>query len=98
SRPSRRSRASPRTGERMPTFTYEALTGAGERVRGEIEASDSRVAIERLQDGGLIPIEAKPAARAAAAAAGTAPRIGRGGASAAQLTAVTRELATLVGA
>ncbi|MFO1070576.1 MAG: type II secretion system F family protein [Geminicoccaceae bacterium] len=80
----------------MPTFTYEALTGAGERVRGEIEASDSRIAIERLQDGGLIPIEAKPVA--ARAAGGGTVRPGRAGAGPAQLTAATRELATLVGA
>lgn len=83
----------------MPTFTYEALTGAGERVRGEIEASDSRIAIERLQDGGLIPIAAKLVTGRTATGAAAAPRRGgRAGASAAQLTAVTRELATLVGA
>ncbi|HMR31471.1 MAG TPA: type II secretion system F family protein [Geminicoccaceae bacterium] len=80
----------------MATFAYQALTAAGERVAGEIEAADVRGAIQRLQDGGLIPIEAQPVVGRAGAAGGTVS-IG-GGASAAQLTAATRELATLIGA
>ena len=80
----------------MATFAYQALTAAGERVAGEIEAADARGAIQRLQDGGLIPIEAQLVAGRAGASAGTASF--GGGASATQLTAATRELATLIGA
>lgn len=32
----------------MPQFAYRALTEAGERVVGEIEAGDRRGAIQRL--------------------------------------------------
>lgn len=80
----------------MATFAYQALTAAGERVAGEIEAADARGAIQRLQDGGLIPIEAQPVAARAGPGSTAAPF--RSGASAAQLTAATRELATLIGA
>ena len=79
----------------MATFAYQALTAAGERVTGEIDAADARGAIQRLQDGGLIPIDAQPVVARATAVASAS---GRGGASAAQLTAATREMATLVGA
>ena len=49
----------------MPQYAYRALTEAGERVAGEIEAGDRRGAIQRLQAQGLIPIEAQPAGRGA---------------------------------
>lgn len=76
----------------MPTFAYQALTSGGERVSGEIDATDRRGAIERLQDTGLIPIDAQPVgSRAATSSIG-------GTASPTQLTAATRELATLIGA
>jgi general secretion pathway protein F len=80
----------------LAVFAYQALTAAGERVTGEIDAADARGAIQRLQDGGLIPIEAQPIA--ARIGTGPAPASSRGGASAAQLTAATREMATLIGA
>lgn len=79
----------------MATFAYQALTAAGERVSGEIDAADAHGAIQRLQDGGLIPIEAQPVA---ARSGGPAGASSRGTTSATQLTAATRELATLVGA
>ena len=47
----------------MPNFTYRALTVSGERVAGELEAADMQTAIARLQDNGLIPIDAAPAGR-----------------------------------
>jgi general secretion pathway protein F len=77
----------------LPTFAYQALTAAGERVAGEIDASDAPSAIRRLQDGGLIPIEARPTA-ASTAGPGFDPRRR----AVAYVTAATRELATLVGA
>ena len=87
----------------MPTFAYQALTSAGERVAGELEAADRRAAILRLQESGLIPIEAalaRGAAAAGRAAAGgaAAPSRAGGGKAAKQVTQATRELATLLGA
>lgn len=83
----------------MPTFAYRALTVAGERVAGELEAADARTAIARLQDNGLIPIDAAPAgggARGDRQAAAAAPVV----ATRAQkhVTQLSRELATLIGA
>lgn len=88
----------------MPTFTYQALTTAGERVSGEIEAADARSAVLRLQEGGLIPITAAPArGRAAAAGVGASTAATGGGLSfgaglGKAVTEFTRELATLLGA
>ena len=47
----------------MANFAYRALTATGERVTGELEAADVPSAIARLQDSGLIPIDAAPAGR-----------------------------------
>lgn len=84
----------------MPHFAYRALTEAGERVAGEIEAGDRKAAIQRLQAQGLIPIEAQPAGRGGAAAAGepALPALPASGRQAAGVTLVTRELATLIAA
>jgi general secretion pathway protein F len=79
----------------MPTFAYRALTADGERVAGELEAADARTAIARLQDSGLIPIDAAPAglrAERRAAAPVVATRAAR------HVTQLTRELSTLIGA
>ena len=78
----------------MPTFAYRALTADGERVAGELEAADARTAIARLQDSGLIPIDAAPAGMRAdrRAAPVVATRAAR------HVTQLTRELSTLIGA
>lgn len=76
----------------MATFTYRALTATGERVTGEVEAADAKSAIVRLQETGLIPIDAAPA-RSRAATAAVRPARG-----ARHVTQLTRELATLIGA
>lgn len=78
----------------MPTFAYRALTANGERVTGEVEAADARTAIARLQDNGLIPIDAAPAGARSAGRA-TVPVATR---AARHVTQLTRELATLLGA
>lgn len=81
----------------MPQFAYRALTEAGERVSGEIEAGDEKGAIQRLHAQGLIPIEAAPAAAGAPGLLGdiatTRPAGGRRGG---MVTVATRELATLL--
>jgi general secretion pathway protein F len=79
----------------VPTFAYRALTNGGERVTGELEAADIRTAIARLQESGLIPIDAAPAtgrSERRAAAPVMATRAVR------HVTQLTRELATLLGA
>ena len=78
----------------MPNFAYRALTVSGERVAGELEAADVQTAIARLQDSGLIPIDATPAGRAdrRGAAPVAATRAVK------HVTQLTRELATLLGA
>ena len=78
----------------MPNFAYRALTATGERVTGELEAADVPAAIARLQDGGLIPIDAQLAGRSdrRAAAPVAATRAAR------HVTQLSRELATLIGA
>jgi general secretion pathway protein F len=79
----------------VPIFAYRALTTAGERVTGELEAADVRTAIARLQDSGLIPIDAAPSMGARAerrAVPAVATRAAK------HVTQLTRELATLIGA
>ena len=78
----------------MPNIAYRALTASGERVSGELEAADVASAIARLQDSGLIPIDAAPAGRGErrAAAPVVATRATR------HVSQLTRELATLIGA
>jgi general secretion pathway protein F len=80
----------------VPTFAYRALTAAGERVTGRIEAADTRTAIQRLQAGGLIPIGAEPVAERAEG--GGLAGLSVMGGVAKPLTEATRELATLLGA
>jgi general secretion pathway protein F len=75
-------------------FAYRALTAAGERVTGEIEAGDQRGALQRLQAQGLIPIEARPASGGSLLAESGAAAVG--GRRAVALTIATRELATLI--
>lgn len=77
----------------MPSFSYRAITPDGQSVAGEVEAADAATAVRRLQENGLIPIEAAPA-RAAA----SMPTRARGGKASKRVTQLTRELATLVAA
>jgi general secretion pathway protein F len=78
----------------LANFAYRALTATGERVTGELEAADVPSAIARLQDSGLIPIDAALAGRSERRVA-----VPVAGAKAARhVTQLTRELATLIGA
>jgi general secretion pathway protein F len=78
----------------LANFAYRALTATGERVTGELEAADVPSAIARLQDSGLIPIDAAPAGRSERK--GSVPPPGTRAAK--HVTQLTRELATLIGA
>lgn len=78
----------------MPNFSYRALTVSGERVTGELEAADVSTAIARLQDSGLIPIDATPAGRTDRRS--TVPVVASRAVK--HVTQLTRELSTLLGA
>jgi general secretion pathway protein F len=77
----------------MPTFEYRALTADGQRLKGEISARDEADAIDRLRSRDLFPIEARRAAsgRMRLASPGSLHHQAR-------VTAVIRELATLIDA
>jgi len=74
----------------MPVFAYRALTAAGHARGGVVDAESARAAWQELRTRGVYPTELH---EEAPGAAWTARRP-----AAAELAAVTRELATLVGA
>ena len=78
----------------MPTFAYRALRSDGQSITGEVDAADAATAIRRLQDNGLIPIEAAPSRARPTASTVRA----KGGRTGRKVTQLTRELATLIGA
>lgn len=79
----------------MALYTYRALSAAGERLDGEIEAPDQRAAIQALQAKGLLPIEAnlKTASVLGQSILSSDARTNR---TSPALTIFTRELATLL--
>ncbi len=77
----------------MPVFLYRALTVTGQNVSGEVEAADRQAAIQNLQNGGLIPIEARAQARATRRS--HTAKSGRG-LPEATLTRLTRSLAMML--
>ncbi|MFC5438707.1 type II secretion system inner membrane protein GspF [Rhodanobacter ginsenosidimutans] len=81
----------------MTLFRYRAITGAGESLRGQMEASSAEEVIAHLQDQGHTPLEAQPA-DAADGGAGVAALFTRGPFSGDQLAQFTHQLATLLGA
>ena len=81
----------------MPFFQYKAVTPAGEVKEGVLEASSDSMAIARVRDMGFIPIRAQEAAIARAGPAERRrPLFERKGISTADITIITRELATLL--
>ncbi|MFZ6764862.1 type II secretion system F family protein [Pseudoroseomonas sp. WGS1072] len=62
-----------------PSFDYVAIAADGRTLRGRLEAADRRAAARRLQEGGHLPMELRPAGEGQAAArpaagAGLRPR------------------------
>ncbi|MEZ5465518.1 MAG: type II secretion system F family protein [Lysobacteraceae bacterium] len=45
----------------MAMFRYKAISASGDMIDGQMEAASADEVIVRLQDGGNIPVEAKPA-------------------------------------
>lgn len=83
----------------MPSFRYVAVDSAGQTQRGVMEAPDQASVIERLQRQGQIPMRAEPAGKR-----GFLDELfsiefrRRRGLTRSDVTAVTRELAIMLGA
>ncbi len=77
----------------MPTFRYKAYSSAGASVAGTIEADSERQAVAQLKGKGLLPREVSEEGTAEKAAKSFSFQRG---VSAADLSLVTRQLATLV--
>jgi general secretion pathway protein F len=80
----------------VPRFDYAGFDGAGARTRGKIEAPGRRLALERLKERGVFPTELQETA--ATARKGHFSFRRRGRVSLAELSASTRQMATLLGA
>lgn len=81
----------------MPLFRYQALNARGDVIEGEVEAATAADVAARLQEQGLLPIEARPAGAGAAQLDWRRwfrPRPFAG----ARLVSFTQQLATLLGA
>ncbi len=83
----------------MPVFTYKAVTADGEAINGQLEANDKASLIRSLNELGYLPIRAEPlsAGLSLANAEIKLPFLSSGVTSK-DLTLITRELATLMGA
>lgn len=79
----------------MPAFEYQALDAAGRRQRGVVEADSARGARTLLRERGLTPLAVDASAAGRARSGGA---LFGGGLRSAQLSLLTRELATLLAA
>lgn len=85
----------------MPSFTFEAVDGKGNKVKKDVEADDRDDAMAKIKGMGLFPtkVKEKESAPAAAAPAAAGKKKGKvlaiGGVSMRQLTTFTQQLATL---
>lgn len=85
----------------MAAFRYEALDAQGRDARGVIEAESQRAARAALRETGLTVIAVSPVSQdtlQSGAGAGWRERLRGSGVSAAQLSLITRQLATLLAA
>ena len=81
----------------MPLYTYKALNTRGELLHGQMEAASDAEVVQRLQEQGHLPVEARPAGEGGGEAGWRAllkPRPFAG----ARLVQFTQQLATLLGA
>jgi general secretion pathway protein F len=76
----------------MPAYRYEALDGDGRSRYGSIEALSPRAARDALRSQGLAPVEVEAARESASVASGRWHR----GLAAADVSLITRQLATLL--
>lgn len=80
----------------MTRFHYKAVSGSGEMVEGEIEASSQSGAVNQLHDRGFTPIRADEIKGPSAGNFLSRDLFGRRAASSREVGLLTRELATLV--
>ncbi|OHE85619.1 MAG: type II secretion system protein GspF [Lysobacterales bacterium RIFOXYD1_FULL_69_11] len=81
----------------MTLYTYKALNARGELLHGQMEAGSDAEVVQRLQEQGHLPVEARPASEGGGEAGWRAllkPRPFAG----ARLVQFTQQLATLLGA
>lgn len=76
----------------MPRYAYKAVRPDGEAIEGEMEAPDEAAVIQRLQQDGLIPLQA----RRAGGLRDSLTRRRVPGLTAKEIGILTRELATLL--
>lgn len=81
----------------MAAFEYEALDGAGRRLRGVVSADTPRLARRELRRKKLFPVQVAPTSQKKRAKAAL-PKWLRSGLSAKDISLLTRQLATLVSA
>jgi general secretion pathway protein F len=80
-------------------FAYRAVTAAGEAVEGRLEALDKAAVVRRLNELGYLPIRAEPIkAGLSLVSAEVALPFLASGVTRKDVTLITRELATLMGA
>lgn len=77
----------------MPQFRFRALAPDGRRVRGRLEAADGELAVARLRERGLLPVELRAREPLGERLAGLLPRRRSDGHA-----VLLRELATLLAA
>lgn len=82
----------------MPVYRYKSVAGTGEVVQGQLEADDRESVVSRLQQLGHVPLHIEPAAAGLSLDFLHRDVFGTGGVSAQNLTILTREIATLLGA
>ncbi len=82
----------------MPTFHYKSVAESGEVVEGQLEASDQTAAISRLQRLGHVPLKIDSAASGLSLDFLKQDVSFRRGLGPRDITTVTREIATLLGA
>ncbi|GAA5523547.1 type II secretion system protein F [Microbulbifer aestuariivivens] len=79
----------------MAAFEYIALTEAGRKSRGTLEADSAKAARQQLRGRGLVPLEVGPATETASTS-GASLLSGSPGLSVKNLALLTRQIATLL--
>lgn len=82
----------------MPLYRYKAVAPSGAAQEGELECAAPEMAVQRLQDMGLIPIRVEVSTKSASAGGAVLGVRGFGGARVTQddVAVLTQELATLL--
>lgn len=84
----------------MTLYRYRSIAGSGEVVSGELDVADEAAVVGRLREQGQIPVKIEAAGRWSFAASGFLKQevLAGGGISAEEVSTLTREIATLLGA